>query len=248
MFLKLPRPEVADVLALAGFDFVIVDMEHGQISEVEARTLILACMAADLPAVVRLPDATSGLVNRLLEMGAAGIQMPKLRTASEAKRLRDITRFPPEGTRSIGLVNRQAGYGTVPIQSHVTAANDRTITVGMFETKETDEALDDVLRQVDVAFIGPSDLSLDYGLAIEHPRVQAHIQRIEEASHRVGARLGYAAKSPAEARDLATRGYRYIAVGTDVSMLFDQAKDVIRGLEAATAAPEGREARSARPQ
>jgi 4-hydroxy-2-oxoheptanedioate aldolase len=248
VFLKLPRPEVVDVMALAGFDFVIVDMEHAQISEVEARTLILACEAADLPAVVRLPDATPGLVNRLLEAGAAGIQMPKLRTASEAKRLRDMTRFPPEGTRSIGLANRQAGYGTGPVQSHVRAANDRTIAVGMFETKDIGESLDDVLQHVDVGFIGPSDLSLEYGLPVEHLSVQAHIQRIEEASHRVGAKLGYAAKSPAEARELAKRGYRYIAVGTDVSMLFDQAKDVISSLQPARAAPELREARSARPQ
>ena len=111
MFLKLPRPEVVDLLAIAGFDFVICDMEHAQISEAEARAVIIACAAAGLPVTVRLPEPVQGQVNRLLEAGAVGIQMPRLRTSAETRSLRSMMHFPPRGPARSGTPTPGRGTG-----------------------------------------------------------------------------------------------------------------------------------------
>ena len=90
---------------IAGFDFVICDMEHAQISEPEARTVIKACAAVGLAVIVRLPEPIQGLVNRLLEAGAVGIQMPRLRTRQETRSLYEMMHYPPQGARSVGNTN-----------------------------------------------------------------------------------------------------------------------------------------------
>lgn len=232
-FLKVPRPEIVDLLSIAGFDFLIVDMEHGQISEPEARTVIRACAAVGLAAVVRLPDPAPGLVNRLLEVGAVGIQMPKLRASADAQRLRAMIHFPPDGIRSIGVANAWARYGSVPIQSVIREANERSIAIGMFETRDVEEPIDEVLRSLDVAFIGSSDLGIEYGLRNDHPEVQAHIKRVEDAARRTKTWLGFPAKTPRQALDLVSRGYRYIALSNDIAMLGGAATQLIEALKSA---------------
>ena len=79
-FLKLGRREVVEILALAGLDFVICDLEHAQITEHEAGTVVLAGISCGLPVIVRVPEFNAGLINHLLEAGAAGIQLPQVRT------------------------------------------------------------------------------------------------------------------------------------------------------------------------
>ncbi|MBO0685188.1 MAG: hypothetical protein J2P45_18705 [Candidatus Dormibacteraeota bacterium] len=234
-FLKLPRPEVVDLLKQAGFDFVIVDMEHAQISEVEARSVIQACAAAGLPAVVRLPDASSGIVNRLLEVGAVGIQMPKVRARADAERLRAMMHFPPEGVRSIGIANRWAQYGAVPTSRVVSEANARSVAIGMFETREFADPMEEILKPLDAVFIGPGDLSIEFGLPGDHPDVKAHIRRIEEAARNTDTILGYAASTPQQAAALAARGYRYIALSNDVAMLSGAARGLLAALKEARA-------------
>lgn len=220
------------MLALAGFDFVIVDMEHGQISEPEARTVIAECALAGLPAVIRLADAAPGIVNRLLEAGAVGIQQPKVRTAADAARLRAMLHFPPEGVRSIGIANRWAQYGRLPISQVVGEANSRSVAIGMFETREVEEPWDEVMAPLDVVFIGPGDLSIEYGLPIDHPDLQAHIARVEETAKRTGTILGRHAANAEAAAALAARGYRFIGVSADTTLLGDAAQSLVEAIHA----------------
>jgi len=220
------------MLALAGFDFVIIDMEHGQISEPEARTVIAECALAGLPAVVRLADAAPGIVNRLLEVGAVGIQMPKVRTVADAAGLRAMMHFPPAGIRSIGIANRWARYGVMPLRQVVEEANSRSVAIGMFETREVEEPWDDVLAPLDIVFIGPGDLSIEYGRPPDHSEVQAHIERVEEAARRTGTVLGRHAGGAEQAAALAARGYRFIGVSADTTLLGDAAAALVAGIRA----------------
>lgn len=234
-FLKLPRPEVVDLLALAGFDFVICDMEHAQISEMEARTVIKACAAAGLPVTVRLPEPTQGLVNRLLEAGAVGIQMPRLRTAADTRGLRTMMHFPPEGTRSVGVANAWAGYGTVPVSRYLSESNERALVIGQFETREIDEPVDKMMQGLDVAFIGPMDLSVDFGFPgkFDHPEVIGRIRRIEEAAARTATFMGAFVGSVEQTAKLVAAGYRYLAVSGDVTILGNGAKSLVTALHEA---------------
>lgn len=228
-FLKLARPEVVDVLALAGFDFVICDMEHAQMAEQEARSVIRACVAVALPVVVRLPDPSQGLVNRLLEAGATGIQLPRLRTAQDTNQLYSMMHFPPLGTRSVGNANQLAGYGTVPILKYLELANSEVLTVGQFETRDIDQPCDPMFDRLDVAFIGPTDLSVDFGVPgrSDAPVVRTRVAQIEEAAARTGTVMGAFASSVSAAHKCIEAGYRYIAVSGDVTLLSKGARRLI---------------------
>ncbi len=235
-FLKLPRPEVVDLLALAGFDFVICDMEHAQISELEARQVIKACVAVGLPVTVRLPEPTQGVVNRLLEAGAVGIQMPRLRSSADTRGLYGMMHFPPEGSRSVGNANPQAGYGKVPITQYIGESNARVLVIGQFESREMDDPVDPMMQGLDVAFIGPTDLAVDLGFPGQstHPAVLAHIRKVEEAAARAGTFMGAFTRSVEDTSRLAAAGYRYLAVSGDITMLGNSAKALIASLRQAT--------------
>ena len=236
-FLKLPRPEVVDLLALAGFDFVICDMEHAQISELEARTVIKACAAVGMPVTVRLPEPTPGLVNRLLEAGAVGIQMPRLRTRSDTDSLHAMMHYPPEGVRSVGNANAWAGYGNVPVLQYLEESNARSLVIGQFETRKVDDPIDPMMQNLDVAFIGPMDLSVDFGVPgqFDHPDVTARIRQVEEAAARTDTYMGAFVGSIEKAGKLAAVGYRYLAVGGDIGILGTGAKNMVNSLHEAAA-------------
>jgi len=235
-FLKLPRPEVVDLLAIAGFDFVICDMEHAQMAEAEARVVILECAAVGLPVVVRLPEPAQGVVNRFLEAGAVGIQMPRLHTRAQARALHAMLHFPPAGTRSVGNANRWAGYGAVPVQRYLDEGNARALAIGMFETREMEQPLDALMEGLDVAFIGPMDLSVDHGVPgqFDHPNVVARIREVEAAAARTNTAMGAFVGSVEPAAKLVAAGYRFLAVSGDIALLGSAAKTLVASLKHAS--------------
>lgn len=220
-FVKLPRREIVDAAALAGFDFVVCDMEHGQVSEREACDVIVAGAASGLPVVVRVPGIEPGLINRLLEWGADGIQVPHIASVDAAAAARAATRYPPEGSRSASLAQPAARYGTVRASDYLRAANERVTFIGQLETMSYADDLHDIVAQVDVAFVGVFDLSIDAG----HPgrsdqdQVAHTVRQIEAAASSIDKPLGTFASS-AEACAAAIRaGYSYIACSSDLAML-----------------------------
>lgn len=220
-FLKLPRREVVDVLALTGFDFVICDLEHAAICEHEAREVILAGLARKLPVIVRTPNAEPGLINRILEYGAAGVQVPHVRNREDAETIVSGTRYPPAGTRSASLAQPAANYGHREVASYLSEANDDVLAVGQLETCVFDDPLEDILTPLDVAFIGTFDMTIDAGVpgAADDQKVREVISTIERAADRTDTLLGvYTSDAPAAQRALAS-GYRYVAVGSDLGLL-----------------------------
>ncbi|MGH8862060.1 MAG: HpcH/HpaI aldolase family protein, partial [Jatrophihabitantaceae bacterium] len=162
-FVKLASPDVLDVVHAAGFDCAVVDLEHSSLSESEALALVRYASALGLPALVRVPRVDAALVNRLLENGAAGIQLSMLRTVAQAGELRAATRYAPSGTRSLSLAHHAAGFGATGLAAYLQAeADDPPLLVGQIETAGTDD-LADLLPGLDVCFIGTTDLSVDLG-------------------------------------------------------------------------------------
>ena len=231
-FLKLPRAEIVEMLAIAGYDFLICDMEHAQITELEARHVIQASRAARIAAVVRLPDPEQGIVNRLLEAGAAGIQVARHRAAEDARRVRALMRHPPEGVRSVGNAYALAGYGTVAAADYLAAANASSILVGQFETRAIEEPIGRAVEGLDVAFIGLMDLSVDFGAPgrFGDPQVAERVRAIEDAARAAGVPLGGVAGSAEQAQALAAVGYRYLALASDTTMFLSSARSLLAGV------------------
>lgn len=190
LFVKLPSTEVIDLVAAAGYDFAVVDLEHSQLGEEAARALVRHAHAIGLPALVRLPEVDRGAVNRLLEAGAAGIQLSTVRRAAQVADLRRASRYAPQGSRSISLSHPQAGYGGEPLREYLRRQHERPpLVVAQIETAQTDDPLDDIMAAgPDVAFLGLTDLSVDLGL--DDARVRARVEEVAGAAQRAGVPLG----------------------------------------------------------
>jgi 4-hydroxy-2-oxoheptanedioate aldolase len=190
IFVKLPSTEVMDLVAGAQFQFAVVDLEHSQLSEADALMLVRHGRALGLPTLVRLPEVDRGVVNRLLEAGAAGIQLSTVRSAAQVRELRELTRYAPDGSRSISLAHSQAGYGAVALADYLkTQVDEPPMVVVQIETAETDDPLVDILAaSPDVVFIGTTDLAVDLGL--DGDRQSARIEEIAAAAASAGIPLG----------------------------------------------------------
>jgi 2-keto-3-deoxy-L-rhamnonate aldolase RhmA len=229
-FLKLGQREVVEICARSGFDFAICDLEHSQITKRGAETVILTGIAAGLPVVVRIPSLDPGLINRLLEAGAAGIQLPQLNSPEQVQALRTAVRYPPDGDRSISLAQPAAGYGAEPLVDYIRRANDDTLIVGQIESDCSADSLQSLISGLDVAFIGTLDLSVALGVPGQatHPRVQTRIAEIGQAARKSEVSLGIYADTFTAAANALANGYRYIAVSSDLGILQKGARSLLQ--------------------
>lgn len=220
-FVKLGRREAIEIVAAAGLDFAICDLEHSQISEAEAGLMIMAGRGCGLPVIVRVPDFAPGLVNRLLEAGAAGIQVPQVQTKEQAAAFRRACKYPPSGTRSLSLAQPAAGYGSEPLGDYIRRSNEELLLIGQLESKELEQPISALISELDVAFIGTLDLTLDMGVPgkMDDAAVQQRLRDIERAAAMAKIPLGIYADTPARAAQAATAGYRLIALSSDLGAL-----------------------------
>jgi 4-hydroxy-2-oxoheptanedioate aldolase len=206
-FVKLPALESIDVCA-ASLDFCVVDYEHSQISEADVLRLVRHAAAVGFPAVVRLPEVDRGLVNRLLEAGAAGIQLSSVRRVADVQALVAAAAYAPAGSRSISLAHPRAGYGAVPLREYVAGAVPPLIVIQL-ETRETDDPPVELCRAgADVAFLGLTDLLVDCGL--DQDAADARADELAGAVAEAGVALGGFGNE---------ERFRYAVVSSDVALL-----------------------------
>jgi 2-keto-3-deoxy-L-rhamnonate aldolase RhmA len=231
-FVKLGRREVIEILAAAGLDFAICDLEHSQISEQEAAITILAGRACGLPVIVRVADFEPGLINRLLEAGAAAIQLPQVQTRKQAEAFRRACKYPPEGSRSLSLAQPAAAYGAEPLTEYIGRSNREVLVIGQIESRDLEQPISRVIGELDIAFIGSLDLTVDMGVPgkLDDAAVQTRLREIEHAANEGKVPLGIYADSPARAAQAAAAGYRMIALSSDLGALSGAAKGWIKQL------------------
>jgi len=231
-FVKLPRPEIVELLALSGLDFLVCDTEHAQMSETEVRTVLLAGRAANIPVLVRLPSLDHGVVNRLLEAGAAGVQLSGVTSKQQVDALREACLYPPQGRRGVSTAQPVAGYGRVPVRDFMAANNSNVLCVGQLESSEYDDDLSVICSPLDVAFIGPMDLSVDLGVPgdLHHPRVLEAVERLRLEGAAAGTRMGIFAPTAADAQASIKAGFRYVVVGSDLALFSNAASSLTREL------------------
>ncbi len=221
IFVKLPSTDVIDIVAAAGFDFAIVDREHSSLSEAEALRLVRHARAIGLPALVRLPTFDRGAVNRLLEAGAAGVQLSTTRTAAQVRELVAATRYAPQGERSVGVAHHRAAFGARPLSEYLDdVAADPPLVVVQIETATTDDPLVEILSAgADVAFIGGTDLAVDLGF--DDDLIRARTAEIAAAAAEAGIALGGAG---VKSDDLV-----YVANTADIGLLRGAAAAFVGG-------------------
>jgi 4-hydroxy-2-oxoheptanedioate aldolase len=216
LFVKLPSTEVIDLVAASDFDFAVVDLEHSQLADVDAFRLLRHARALEFPGLVRIATAERGLVNRLLEAGAAGIHLSTVHRASEVTELRKMCRYAPGGTRSVSLTHPGGAYGGRDLGEYLGAQGQGPVIVAQIETEETRDPLEQIVAAgPDVLFLGVTDLTVDCEL--DPARVQARVDEVAEVAEAAGIPLGaFALDDPR---------VTYTAVSTDLTLL----RNAVRG-------------------
>jgi|GraSoiStandDraft_45_1057281.scaffolds.fasta_scaffold204533_2 4-hydroxy-2-oxoheptanedioate aldolase len=217
-FLKVPGTDALRTVAGAGFDLVIVDLEHSQLSEAQARELVAAADMLGVPSSVRIPEHDRGAVNRFLEAGADAIQLSSVRSAAQVEALMSDTRYSPGGGRSISLAHAAAGYGRRGLADHLgRMADEPPLVIAQVEQMATEAPAAIAAAGADVIFLGSTDLLVDAGL--DAVAAKGRGDEILAAAEARGVARGSFAATGEQARELAARGVTYIALGSDLAML-----------------------------
>lgn len=211
------EPALIEVSALAGFDHVIIDGEHGNVSVRDVEDLVRACEASGITPLARVPSNTPVDILRFLDVGVMGVMVPQIRTADDARRAVAAAKYYPEGQRGLAG-SRAARYGLAgPQAEYVVAANRETMVLALLEDKEAVTNLDAILAVpgIDVFFIGPADLAQSYGHPgrTDHPDVQTAIDTIIQRTIAAGKVAGTNAPTGPAAAALHARGVRYLCTG-----------------------------------
>lgn len=216
-FLNLGSALATEACALAGFDWLLVDLEHGGGTEDALVGQLLAAAAHGVPALVRVESDARIRAGRALDLGAAGAMFPRLDTPREVTAAARHLRYPPAGDRGVATYNRAAGFGLRA--EYLDTADDRVVTVVQIETAAALDQLDGIAQVpgVDVLFVGPRDLSHALGVPgqMDAPAYQAALDRVLAATRQAGIAAGILVGDAAAARAHVERGFTFVGVGSD---------------------------------
>lgn len=232
-FLSLGNAITAEIVANAGFDWVIIDLEHGIGTEADVVNQLLGMKNTNVSAIIRVESFQRQRIHRVLDMGADGIMCPRIETAGEAELAVKAMQYPPAGIRGVAKMIRATRYGE-DFSRYSEMAPGELLGVIQIETLEALEHLDAIaaINGVDVLFIGPSDLSMALGIfgQTDHPQFMQAVDRVVKAAARAGKHVGILLSNPDDLKKYNDLGIRFFACGTDASFLSNGAKQTAAAL------------------
>ncbi|MSU23627.1 MAG: 2-dehydro-3-deoxyglucarate aldolase [Opitutus sp.] len=217
-FLNLGSPVTVEIAGLAGFDWLLIDHEHGPGGEDTLLHQLQAAAGTPAFPVVRIAANETPRFKRALDMGAFGVMAPYVSTAAEARVSVNAMRYPPHGIRGVAKFNRGAGFGG-DFEDYYLHAHERLLTVVQIETPEGVANSDEIaaIDGVDVLFVGPTDLSYNMGIRdqLESPRFVAALQTVSAAAKQHGKAAGILVHNNALVPKVRELGYTFVALGSD---------------------------------
>ena len=222
-WITLAHPAIAEIMAKAGFDWLAVDMEHSVITIREAEELIRVIDLCDVVPLVRLSANDPVQIKRVMDAGAHGVIVPMVNSVAEAEQAVSAMRYPPQGTRGVGLARAQ-GYGS-SFDKYLNWVNKESVVIVQVEHVEAVNNLESILSVygVDGFIVGPYDLSGSLGVPgqFDHPLMKEAMQQIETVGTASGKAPGIHVIEPMpdELKSRIEHGYRFVAYSVDIRML-----------------------------
>lgn len=233
-FMKLSSPAVVEVMGNAGFDFVIIDTEHGPISTETAENLIRAAELVGITPIVRVSNNDPNQISKALDIGALGIQIPQISSAPDAEKAVKSCKYSPMGERGVCRFVRAASYSAMDRFEYFSTSNDETLVILQIEGTEGINELDRILEVpgVDIIFLGPYDLSQSLGLPgqIDHPKVEEKMREVISKAKRKGITIGTFVDNISNANKWQNAGVQYISYSVDVGIFYEAGQDIIKKL------------------
>jgi 2-dehydro-3-deoxyglucarate aldolase/4-hydroxy-2-oxoheptanedioate aldolase len=223
VFSDLASPLAAELCGKAGFDWIVLDLEHGAATEADLLGLLYAVGTTPMAPIVRAQSAERLRVGRALDLGAAGVMLPQLQSVAEVRQAVGFLRYPPTGARGLALRTRGADMARV--------VNERVVGIVQIESLGAVAAADDIasMDEVDVLFVGPTDLSHALGVPgrFEDETYLAALRTVADACERHGKAAGillYDTTALARHQEL---GFRFIGLGSEGSFVSAGAKAML---------------------
>jgi 4-hydroxy-2-oxoheptanedioate aldolase len=211
----------AEVCAAAGVDWVLLDLEHGAGGEEQVGPVVLAAGAYGVPTVVRVESVARIRLGRVLDLGAAGVMLPRLNSAPEVATALRHLRYPPEGDRGVAIYNRACRFGLDP--AALDRANTEVLAVVQIESARAVEQVREIaaLDGVDVLFVGPRDLSHDLGVPgdVQAPSYLEALDQVRSAAQQFGRSCGLLVPNGVAAAEKHAQGWAFVAVASDSTLL-----------------------------
>jgi 2-dehydro-3-deoxyglucarate aldolase/4-hydroxy-2-oxoheptanedioate aldolase len=221
-------PLLVEVAGRTGLDWVLIDLEHGTADESHLLPLLMAAGLTAAAPLVRVASGERIRVGRALDLGAAGIMVPQVQTADQARQVARWLRTQPAGERGIALFTRGMDFGSVGHQG-ATRRHEELLTIVQIESQT---ALDEVeaiaaVDGVDVLFVGPTDLSHALGIPgdIDHPAYVAAVERVGRACAEAGKTAGVLVWRPEDVARYTPFGYRFFALASEANILDRAVRD-----------------------
>ncbi len=237
VFVSIESPTTAEILAVAGVDYMMIDGEHNPIGPSEAVDMVRAAEARGVPVMARVGENSQQVIAKYLDGGALGVMTPMVNNAQDARRVVDSVKYPPVGKRGLAGV-RANDFSTAP--DYVDHANESTVVMVQIETLDGIENADEIIATegVDSVFLGPSDLSVALGVPgqAKHQTVLDAIEALTEKVVRAGKTAGTIARAPEDYAYWRDRGVQLFLTGAN-GLLLGATKAYVDG---ARAVEEGR--------
>ena len=221
-----PHPRVIKIFAAAGFDFVIIEMEHTDFTMREVGVLTMVAREAGLTPIVRPPGTEKPHdLTRPLDAGAQGLLLPNIETAEQMEAIVRATKYHPRGSRIMNLKGPHTDYAPGDPAETIAHLNAHTILVAMIETQNGLDNLEAIcgVDGVDAIMLGPDDLSQDLGVPgqLRHEKMLSAMEQLVSTCRPLGMPCGFSAQTPEFAQEWIAKGIRWVPFQNDAAMVFN---------------------------
>jgi 2-keto-3-deoxy-L-rhamnonate aldolase RhmA len=231
MLVEVRQPSVMTLLANAGFDFVLIDNEHGPFSVESIADLSRAARDRGVTPIVRIPELTYAHVTQALDGGAQGIMLPRVTERSQVEACVGFMKYPPAGRRGAVLGRGHTEFKAGALADTLADSNRETFLVVQIETAQAVERLDEILSVpgVDAALVGPTDLSLSLGVPgqMDNPVLTGAIERTMAAAARHKVVPAIHTNDVAMTADWARKGMRLVSISSEAGLLMAGARAAV---------------------
>jgi len=229
-FMMCNCAELVEIVGISGFDFVVLDTEHGPFSIESTINLIRAAELKGITPITRVTESSDSTILRSLDVGAHGIQVPQVNDAATAEKIAKASKYFPLGTRGAAMA-RSGEYGVINPIDYFDVENEETLVVVHCENKEGLNNLEDIVKvpEIDVIFLGPFDMSqsMEVPGQIYHPLVEAAADKIIKITKAAGKAAGIFVTDGEQAQRRIEQGFQYITINVEATLFARACKNEI---------------------
>ncbi len=233
-FMNCAYPAFIEICGHAGFDFAVIDMEHGPLHTLGAEDLCRAADCVGLAPVVRVRKNDAPQIQRALDIGSAGVQVPQIETKADAEACIKGAKYSPLGSRGLSFATRAGMYTAAGVQI-TDQLNEQSLVVVHVEGKRGVENIAEIVSvpHIDVIFLGPYDLSQSLGIPgqVRDARVINLMEQCVTTIRNAGKAVGTFADNPEIAQQWIDRGIQYVGLGADVSIFLRACENLVKAVK-----------------